>query len=233
MEVFEDRQDAGRRLAEALREDPWVRAALQPPPGGEGFGKRSGSRLVVLAIPRGGLPVGAEVAAALGADFDVVVVRKLRAPRNPELGYGAVGPDGLVERDDELVERLGLTEEQIEEEIADRREAVRRRLDMYRTVAPAVPLEGAVVIVVDDGIATGATARQACAIARRAGAARVLLAAPVAPEQALEELAEAADRVLVLSQPPEFLAVGQAYRDFAELDDDKVLATLRTAIHAG
>jgi putative phosphoribosyl transferase len=218
MEVFEDRQDAGRRLAEVLREDPDV---------------RDGSRVVVLAIPRGGLPVGAEVARALKADFDVVVVRKLRAPHNPELGYGAVGPDGLVELDDELVERLGLSREQIDEEVADRLEAVRRRLEMYRSAAPAVDLDGAVVVIVDDGIATGATASQACAIARRAGASRVILAVPVAPEEALEELAGAADRVVVLSRPPEFLAVGQAYRDFDQLDDEAVLACLRAIARAG
>jgi predicted phosphoribosyltransferase len=215
MEVFEDRQDAGRRLAEALRADPDV--------------ADGGARVVVLAIPRGGLPVGAEVARALGAEFDVVVVRKLRSPHNPELGYGAVGPDGLVELDEELVERLGLSQEQIDGEITDRREAVHRRLEMYRSVAPAVPLDGAVVVVVDDGVATGATARQACAVARRAGAERVVLATPVAPPEALDELADAADRVVVLSKPPEFLAVGQVYRDFEQLDDESVLDALRSA----
>ncbi|HEY8339238.1 MAG TPA: phosphoribosyltransferase family protein [Egibacteraceae bacterium] len=217
MQVFEDRQDAGRQLARALASDPDIASA---------------DRVVVLGIPRGGLPVGAEVARALGAEFDVSVVRKLRAPQNPELGYGAVGPDGRVQLDEQLVARLGLTEEQVEAEIADRRAAVERRLAMFREVIPPVDLTGATVIVVDDGIATGGTARQACAFARAAGAARVILAVPVAPPGAAEELADAADRVLVLSQPAEFLAVGQAYRDFSQLTDEAALAAVRSATAA-
>lgn len=215
MDVFEDRRDAGRHLAETLSGDAAIRDA---------------GRVVVLGIPRGGVPVGAEVARALGAAFDVVVVRKLRTPHNSEMGFGAVGPDGHVEIDQSLVDRLGLTAEQIEAEISDRRAAVERRLETYRSVAPQVELADAVVVVVDDGIATGGTARQACALARRSGAAHVLLAAPVAPQHAAEDLADAADRIVVLSQPAEFLAVGQAYRDFAQLDDETTLDVLRAAV---
>lgn len=214
MQVFEDRQDAGRQLARALAADSDV---------------VTGGRVVVLGIPRGGLPVGAEVARALGAEFDVSVVRKLRAPHNPELGYGAVGPDGRVEIDHALVARLGLSDEQVEAEVADRRAAVERRLQLFRQVIPPADLSGATVVVVDDGIATGGTARQACAFARAAGARRVILAVPVAPPGAAEELADAADRVLVLSQPAEFLAVGQAYRDFTQLTDEAALAAVRAA----
>lgn len=212
MKVFEDRRDAGRRLAAALVDDDLVATA---------------QRVVVLAIPRGGLPVGAEVAQALGAEFDVVVVRKLRTPHNPELGFGAVGPDGHVEIDQDLVERLGLTDEQIESEVKDRQRAITRRLALYRSVIPSVDLAGALAVVVDDGIATGGTARQACALARRLGAARVVLAVPVAPRRASVELGDAADRVLVLSEPAEFLAVGQAYKDFSQLDDPTTLEVLR------
>lgn len=213
MKVFEDRTDAGRQLGAAL-----VEANVT-----------AGGRVVVLAIPRGGLPVGAEVARALDADFGVLVVRKLRAPHNPELGFGAVGPDGHVEIDDDLVARLGITDEQIEEEVADRRAAVEERLAMYREHVAHVDLSGATVVVVDDGIATGGTASQALSLARRNGARRVILAVPVAPLGAEEQLGALADEVVVLSTPAEFLAVGQAYREFEQLDDDAAVAAVRAA----
>lgn len=211
MTVFEDRHDAGWRLAEALRDHPALAGA---------------ERVVVLAIPRGGLPVGAEVARALHAAFDVVVVRRLESPHNPELGFGAVGADGHVEVDDELVEELGLTPEEVAAEIADRTAAVERRVELFRAVAPPVDLTGAVVVVVDDGIATGGSAREACLLARRSGAAEVVLAVPVAPVGVVSELDGVADAVVVLSTPAEFLAVDQAYKDFAQLDDDDALAAL-------
>jgi putative phosphoribosyl transferase len=211
MTVFEDRREAGQLLAAALQESGVV---------------GDSDRVVVLAIPRGGLPVGAEVARVLGAHFDVVVVRKLRSPNNPELGFGAATGDGHVEVDEDLAAELGLTGEQVEAEVADRREAVQRRLNLYRDVTPAVDLAGAVVVVVDDGAATGGTARQACLLARRAGAQRVILAVPVAPRDVAEELRDVADELVVLSSPAEFLAVDQAYRTFVPLDDDDALAAL-------
>jgi putative phosphoribosyl transferase len=214
MTVFEDRREAGRLLAVALEKSGAV----------EGKG-----RVVVLAIPRGGLPVGAEVARALGAEFDVVVSRWLRSPNNPELGFGAVTGDGHVELDEALVEELGLTPEQVQAEIDDRKAEVRRRLELFRGVAPAVDLHGSVAVVVDDGIATGGSARQACLLARRAGAQRVVLAVPVAPRGVERELRDVADEVVVLSSPAEFLAVDQAYRDFSQLDDEDVIAALASA----
>lgn len=217
MEVFEDRRDAGRRLAAVLVDHPDVRAA---------------ERLVVLGVPRGGLLVGAEVTRALDAAFDVVVVRKLRSPQNPELGFGAVGADGHVIVDRDAVEQLGISDAQIEEEVADRRDAVRRRLALYRSVVPAADLTGAVVVVVDDGVVTGGTARRACALARRGGASRVVLAAPVAPAAVAERLADSADSVVVLSTPAEFLGVPQAYTRFESLDDDAAVQALRSALPA-
>jgi putative phosphoribosyl transferase len=216
MDVFEDRRDAGRRLAAVLA------AGNGPVNGAE--------RVVVLAIPRGGLPVGVEVARELGAAFDVVVVRKLRTPQNPELGFGAVGSDGHVDIDRSLVRRLGLTEDQIRREIENRQRVIDTRLQLYRSVAPPVDLSGAVVIVVDDGIATGGTAREACNLARRLGAERVVLAVPVAPPGAADELSQAADEVVVLSEPAEFLAVGQAYKEFDQLDDESSLDVLRELV---
>lgn len=217
MQVFDNRYDAGRRLAEVLRDHPLIADA---------------ERVVVLGVPRGGLPVGAAVAAELGADLDVVVARKLRVPRNPEVGFGAVGSDGFVEVDEATVRRLGITAEELEAEIADRRAAVQRRLDLYRSVARPVELTGVTVVVVDDGIATGGTARQACALARRKGAARIVLAVPVAPARAADELADVADEVVVLSTPAEFLGVGQAYADFEQLDDDAAVEALRSISRA-
>jgi putative phosphoribosyl transferase len=218
MQVFDNRGEAGRELASTLADHPAVIGA---------------ERLVILAVPRGGLPVGAEVAQVLNAELDVVVARKLRTPHNPELGFGAVGADGHVEVDHVTVERLGITQEQLDTEIADRREAVQRRLALYRSVASPVDLRGAVVVVVDDGIATGGTARQACALARRGGAAVVILAVPVAPVDTADRLADAADDIVVLSSPAEFLGVSQTYAEFEQLDDEAAVAALRSVSRAG
>jgi putative phosphoribosyl transferase len=189
---------------------------------------KGAERVVVLAVPRGGLPVGAEVARALGAELDVVVARKLRAPSNPEIGFGAVGSDGRVEVDGRTVERLGISTDEVDAEVTDRRAAVQRRLELYRSVVPQLDARGATAIVVDDGIATGGTAREACAVARRSGAARVVLAVPVAPTDASERVGDAADDVLILSTPAEFLGVTQAYADFEELDDEASITYLRS-----
>ena len=214
MQIFEDRSDAGHRLARALQAHPDVDTS---------------GRAVVLAIPRGGLPVGAVVADELGAALDAVVVRKLRSPYNPELGIGAVASDGQVRIDDAMVARLGLTSEQVEAEVREQRAAVAERVSLYRRVLSPVELQGAVAIVVDDGVATGGTAKEACAVARRRGAQSVVLAVPVAPRETARALAELADVVVVLLQPAEFLAVGQAYANFDQLDDDVVLALLEGA----
>lgn len=214
MQIFEDRAEAGRRLARALREDARVDLS---------------GRIVVLAIPRGGLPVGAAVAEELGAALDAVVVRKLRSPYNPELGIGAIASDGQIRIDDDMVARLGLSPEQVDAEIADRRAAMEERVELYRRRLRPAALEGAVAIVVDDGVATGGTAKEACAVARRRGAAHVILAVPVAPRATAEALAAFADVVVILHQPAEFLAVGQAYASFDQLDDEAVLAALAGA----
>lgn len=218
MQVFSDRTDAGRQLGARLRDEAAVTAA---------------DRVVVLAIPRGGLPVGAEVARALEAPIDVAVVRKLRSPANPELGYGAIDADGHVELDEEMVERLGITREEIDAEIADRQDRVRQRLELYREAASRTDMAGACVLVVDDGIATGGTARQACTFARRVGAARVVVAAPVGPADVEERLGDVADDVIVLVHPAEFLSVSQAYEDFSVLDDEAAVAAVKISLADG
>lgn len=217
MQVFDNREQAGEQLGEVLAAHEAIAAA---------------DRVVVLGVPRGGLPVGAAVARALSADLDVVVARKLRAPSNPEIGFGAAGSDGYVEVDEAIAQRLGISAAEIEAEVADRQAAVQRRLDLYRSVVEPVDLRGATVVVVDDGVATGGTAREACALARRGGASTVVLAVPVAPTDAKERLADAADDVVILSTPAEFLGVSQAYTDFEQLDDDASIASLRSVARA-
>ena len=209
--IFTDRSEAGRRLAEALAREPAVAEA---------------EHVVVLAVPRGGLPVGVEVARGLDAPLDVAVARTLRSPHDPEVPIGVVGGDGHVEVDDDAVARLGLDADAVAREVAQRRERVARRLAVYREALEPVEIEGAVAVVVDDGAASGVTARHACALARRAGAGTVVLGLPVAPEGAAERFADVADRVVVLTEPAEFLAVGQAYQDVPQLDDEAALSVL-------
>ncbi len=213
--IFADRREAGRSLASALASEPFVRDA---------------ARVVVLAIPRGGIPVGAEVARALGAPLDVAIARELRAPHDPDIPFGVVGADDYVEVDEDTVERLGLSEAEVAAEVDRRTAAVKRRLALYREALEEPSLEDAVAIVVDDGVASGGTARRACELAWREGAAHVVLAAPLAALDAEEALADVTDRVVVLTYPDEFLSVGQAYLDFPRLSDEELLELLRAIV---
>jgi predicted phosphoribosyltransferase len=211
--TFADRTDAGRRLGAA------VVARVTP-------------TAVTLAIPRGGVIVGAEVARALGGPLEVVVPRKLGAPGNPELGIGAVA-SGVRVLDARAIAQLGIPTGHLEREIVAQEAEVERREREYRRGRPAIDLEGATAVVVDDGIATGVTAIAALRWARNAAASRVVLAVPVAPPATLRRLAEEADDVIALETPPRFLAVGEWYEDFAQTTDAEVLAALeRGAGHA-
>ncbi len=209
-EVFADRTEAGERLAEA------VRASLA-----EG----EAADAVVLAIPRGGVEVGAIVAKELGAPLDVVIPRKVGAPGNPELGVGAVA-EGVEVLDQGLIGVLGVSEAYLRAEIARQQEEIQRRATAYRLDRPPVALKGKVAIVVDDGVATGGTAAAALRWARRQEAARVLLAVPVAPEEAVRRLRLEADDVQVLATPEPFFAVGQWYADFPQVSDQRVVELL-------
>lgn len=208
--IFADRSEAGRQLAEELRE-----LSLEKP--------------AVLGLARGGVPVAAAVARELGAPLDVLVVRKLGCPGQPELGIGAVGELGVRVLNTKLITRLGLTDEQIED-IARREGAeVDRRVERYRRGSAPVKLKGRTAILVDDGLATGFTAGAAVGVVRQLQAAQVVLAVPVAPRQAVESLKEVADRVVVLQTPPDFMAVGQWYRDFTQVSDEEVSALVAPA----
>lgn len=210
MRIFEDRVDAGQRLAEALKE-------------------HAGVGTVVLGIPRGGVIVGEVLARTLGVPLDVVVPRKVRAPGNPELGLGAVAP-GVRVLDPWLIERLGVSEDYLEREIAIQEAETVRRLHAYRAGRPPIDLAGRTVLVVDDGVATGGTAVAALRWARAQRAESIVLAVPVAAPQTLERLRHEADEVVALATPEPFLAVGEWYEVFDQTTDEEVVAALaRTA----
>ncbi|MFB6890823.1 phosphoribosyltransferase family protein [Kitasatospora sp. NPDC056327] len=211
---FTDRTDAGRRLAALL-------------------GRLRGPGTVVVALPRGGVPVAAEVAAALGAPLDICVVRKLGVPYRPELGMGAIGEDGVRVINDRVVRPAGVTPEQLAAVEARERAELERRARRYRGGREPVDLRGRTVVVVDDGIATGSTARAACLIVRARGAARVVLAVPVAPPEWTERLAGVADELVCVGTPSPFFAIGEFYADFAQTGDAEVLRHLAGAASAG
>jgi putative phosphoribosyl transferase len=204
---FTDRVDAGRRLAERLR-----------PLGGE--------KPVVLGLPRGGVPVGFEVAQALEAPLDVIIVRKLGVPFHRELGFGAIG-EGGVRVVHETIVRMSRADQAdlVDVERTEQAELV-RQARRFRRGRPRIPVEDRTVIIVDDGIATGATAQAACRVARAQGAGRVVLAVPVAPPDAVASLRQDADEVVCLSEPPDFSAVGEWYEDFSQTSDDEVVELL-------
>ena len=207
---FLDRSDAGRRLANRMLH-------------------LRGEDVVVLALPRGGVPVAAEVARALGAPLDVIVVRKLGVPVQPELGMGAIGEGDVRIINPEVVAITHVTDAEIA--AVERRERVEldRRARRFRGDRPRTPLAGRTAIIIDDGIATGSTARAACQVARAQGAARVVLAVPVAPPSACTALTADADEVICLETPGHFLAIGEWYQDFSQTSDREVVSLLQRA----
>jgi predicted phosphoribosyltransferase/dienelactone hydrolase len=207
---FDDRADAGRHLAERL-------------------GGLRGQDVVVLGLPRGGVPVAFEVAEALGAPLDVLVVRKLGVPSQPELAFGAIGEDGARVIHDDVVRYTRLTDADIARIEREQQAELRRRAELYRRGRERLPLSGRVALIVDDGIATGATAQAACQVARAHGARRVVLATPVGAADTVEMLEKYADEVVCLGAPPLFVAVGQGYRTFGQTSDREVCALLDRA----
>lgn len=183
-------------------------------------------RPIVLGLPRGGVPVAAEVAAALDAPLDVIVVRKLGVPGHSELAMGAVGENGVVVLNDDVVEYEAIDERAMVEVESRERSELDRRLARVRSVRPYEPLTGRSVVVVDDGVATGATMRAAILVARASGAAEVTVAVPVAPPDTVAMLSSVADHVVCLAQPEPFGSVGSWYRDFTPVDDDVVISLL-------
>lgn len=210
---FEDRAEAGSRLAAQL-------AALTP------------NRPLILAIPRGGVVVAEPVARALRAPLDVMVVRKIGAPANPELAVGAVAPGPEVLLDQDMLRRLRLDEDALRPQIAHAVAELEERTARYGVNIPA-DLTGRTVILVDDGVATGHTAQAALLLLRRRRPERLILAVPVGPPQTLARLRAAADAVVSLLEPPYFYAVGQFYRRFPQVEDDQVMSILTRLRRAG
>jgi putative phosphoribosyl transferase len=203
---FRDRIEAGDALA------PAVRTVVD-------------GRAVVLGVPRGGVIVAVPVARVLGAPLDVVVPKKVGAPGNPELGLGAVAP-GVRVLDEALIERLGVSTEYLEAEIAREEAEIGRRAVLYRAGRPAVELSGRTAVVVDDGVATGGTAFASIAWARANDAGRVVFAAPVAPPETAERLDAVCDATVFLETPRFFFAVGEWYERFDQVTDEEVAAAL-------
>jgi putative phosphoribosyl transferase len=209
--MFRDRSEAGDVLAGRL---------------GHYAGRHD---VLVLALPRGGVPVAARVARALGAPLDVFVVRKLGVPGHEELAMGAIASGGVQVVNEQVVGRLGLGAEDLRRVAEVEARELARRERRYREDRPPPELAGRVVILVDDGLATGSTMRAAVAAARRAGPARVVVAVPTAPASTCQRLAEEADEVICATTPRPFRAVGYSYRSFPQTSDEEVRAILRAA----
>ncbi|MFF5172320.1 phosphoribosyltransferase [Micromonospora sp. NPDC000089] len=206
MSTYRDRSDAGRQLADRL-------SALIGEPD-----------VIVLGLVRGGVPVARVIADRLGAPLDVLVVRKLGLPWAPEVAFGALGPGGVRVLNEVVADRL---EADTVTEVQRREQAeLERREARYRGGRPPLELSGRTAVIVDDGLATGATARAAVEVARRLGARRVVVAVPVGAQEAYEMLSAEADQVVCAQRPAEFGAVGAYYEDFHEVDDDEVTAAL-------
>lgn len=207
--AFANRVDAGRQLADRLRHVP--------------------ADAVALGLPRGGVPVAAEVSRALGIPLDVIVVRKLGVPYQPELAMGAVGEGGVRVLNDDVMRLAHVSDAALQavedEELAE----LSRRTTRLRQGREPVPLDGRTAIVIDDGIATGATARAACQIARAHGAKSVILAVPIAPPDAVRSLSDVADEVVCVATPGELSSIGQWYDDFTQTSDDEVARLLEEA----
>lgn len=186
--------------------------------------------MVVLGLPRGGVRVAAEVAGALNAPLDVIVVRKLGVPSQPELAMGAIGEGGVRTVLPEVVHRAGVTPEVLAAVEHWERAELQRRAQRFRSHRTRIPLAGRTAVVVDDGIATGSTARAACQVARAQGAARVVLAVPLAPFDGAHQLHDVADEFIALVTPRVFRAIGAWYTDFSQSTDEEVVACLRRAV---
>jgi putative phosphoribosyl transferase len=185
--------------------------------------------VVILGIPRGGIIAARELALALNGRLDVILSHKLRTPGRPEVAMGAVAEGGIAFIDPEIVRLLGISVNLIEQEKALQLSELNRRAEKIRQILPKEPLEGRPVIITDDGVATGATTLTAIRAARFEGAARVILALPVGPEDSVRQLAEEADETICLRLPPDFRAVGQFYRDFEQVSDEEMLEILKEA----
>lgn len=211
--MFSDRRQAGAQLAIALA-------------------KKAGDRPIVLALPRGGVPVAAEVARTLGAPLDILNVRKLGAPTNPEFAFGAVGEGGAVVVDETTTRYLGISDQVRDRLITEALTDIDSRILTLRGGRDLIDVTGRTVIVVDDGLATGATAEAAVAVARHLEAGTVIFAVPTGSQQAVDRLEGMCDEVVCLETPSPFGSVGAQYESFPQVSEDEVLGILRSREHA-
>jgi putative phosphoribosyl transferase len=210
-EPFRDREQAGQLLGKEL-------------------GELKGKNAVVLGIPRGGIVVARELALRIDADMDVVLSRKLGAPGQSELAMGALSENGAIFLNTEVVRELGVADREIEREKALQMAEIQRRSQLIRNVLPKTPLKERIVLVTDDGVATGATMQAALWAARQEGPRRLMVAVPVASAEALDRLSADADEIICLRQPPFFYAVGQFYVQFYQVEDMDVLRILKDEV---
>ena len=209
MAYFSNRVDAGKRLASELIRNP------------------VGKNAIVLAIPRGGVVVGYEIARALNLPLDVIIPRKIGAPDNPELAIGAMTEDGTIILDPEIVSYVRVSQEYVKEESQRQKKEIERRLRTYRGNEPYPSLRGKDVIIVDDGIATGSTMKAALASVKKRGAKTVTIAVPVGPPSTIRELKQQANEVVCPYTPEYFQAIGQFYMDFEQTTDEEVIQLLK------
>ncbi len=212
MSLFRDRVEAGKQLAKAL--------------------KSANKETIVLAVPRGGVVVGFEVAKALKIALDIIVTKKIGAPDNPELAIGAVAEDGTYFLDEEIAKQVYLPKGYVDEEVERLREEIQRRLLRYRGKVPYPNLRNRDIVVVDDGVATGSTLKAALKLLRRRGVTFVTVAVPVGPADTINELEQLADKVVCLHTPSIFYAIGQFYEDFSQTSDEEVTDLLRRSQEA-
>lgn len=206
--IFKDRVDAGVQLAEKLK-------------------PLAGEEALVLAIPRGGVVVGAEIARRLGLELDLIIPRKVGAPHNPEVAVGAVTQDGTAIFNRPLIDHLGISEFELIERVSSEIKEIERRMTLYRGYDDYPDLKGRQLILADDGVATGYTVFAALRFARNPGPSELILAVPVSPPDTLEQLKKEADRVVCLVAPENFYAVGQFYERFEQVGDGEVLKIMR------
>ncbi|WP_017600967.1 phosphoribosyltransferase [Nocardiopsis lucentensis] len=210
MTEFRDRADAGLRLAERL-------------------GDLGEEDVVVLGLPRGGVPVAFEVARRLRAPLDVIVIRKLGVPYQPELAMGAIGEGGVRVVNDQIIRMANVSEAELDGVQRRERAELDARVERFRRSRSGVPLTGRTVVLVDDGVATGATARAACQVARARGADRVVVAVPVGSPDSIADLRRVADEVVCVHEPEFFHAVGEWYQEFSQTPDEEVVELLERA----